>query len=91
MHQNKYYGKDGKEVNEDTYHKECDKYKCEKVDNVYYDDKGNVVTKAQYEDICGIENPQTGNKSATLFILLGLFAILGMLGYAKKNNVIAKI
>ena len=47
----KYYGKEGNEVDEKTYIKEC-KHVCEFTDNKYYGKNGNEVDKDTYNKEC---------------------------------------
>ena len=48
------YGKDGKVVDDNTYKAECEEKKptCEYKDHQYYNDKGEVTTKEEYEKKC---------------------------------------
>jgi len=52
-----YYGKDGKEVSESEYAKQCG---CRIIDGKYYGQRGNEITKEEYlvecPQICRIEN-----------------------------------
>ena len=60
-----YYGKDGQQVNKETYDKECGttptepkKYSCQVVDGKYYDKNGNVVDKTAYDKSCTPTEPK---------------------------------
>ena len=58
---NKYYGKDGKEVDKKTFNKECNN-SCEYVDGKYYGKDGSVVDKATYDKQCGHYCEVVGDK-----------------------------
>ncbi|MEI3508464.1 MAG: LPXTG cell wall anchor domain-containing protein [Bacilli bacterium] len=47
----KYYGKNGTEVDKKTYEKEC-KNSCEYIDGKYYGKAGNVVDEKTYKEEC---------------------------------------
>ena len=49
---NKYYGKDGKEVDKKTYNKECNR-SCEYENGKYYGKDGSEVDKKTYDKECG--------------------------------------
>lgn len=74
----KYYNKEGKEVTEEEYKKDCDtKNICKIVDGRYYDNDGNEVTKEAYEKACTVpENPKTGlNVNYLYAVLIPLVAL----------------
>ena len=53
---NKYYDSTGREVDEDTYKKDCG-YPCRKVNGIYYDNNANPVTKEEFDRVCGPDIP----------------------------------
>lgn len=58
--------------------------KCEFKNNVYYDNNGNVVSKQEYDRLCG--NPETGvNSTIVIVISVTLFAI-GCYTFLKKSK-----
>lgn len=48
----KFYGKDGREVDEVTYQQECEKHTCEKVGDKYFGKDGKVVSYETYQIEC---------------------------------------
>lgn len=76
-----YYGKNGKSISYLQYQKECETHSCEILDDgTHYDVNGNIVTAEEYKFSCetNIDNPQTGSKGISFFILLlgGMLTIL---------------
>lgn len=74
----KYYDKEGKEVTEEEYKKDCDTINiCKIVDGRYYDKDGKEVTKDAYEKACTVpENPKTGlNVNYLYAVLIPLVAL----------------
>ena len=79
------YNKNGLIVDDATYRNEC-LPKCQKIGDIFYDDKGNEVNEEEYNKICNvITNPDTGGISWPF--------ILFILGYEvlKRHNKINKI
>ncbi len=55
LFQNKYYGKNGEEVNELTYQKECEKHYCEILsDQTHYDSAGKETDELGYQKSCEV-------------------------------------
>ena len=84
-----YYGKNGTRISYLQYQKECETHFCEILDDgTHYDANGNIVTAEEYKFSCEteIENPQTGGKGISIFILLfcGMLTILIFL--VVRNN-----
>ena len=84
-----YYGKNGNSISYLQYQKECETHSCEILDDgTHYDANGNIVTAEEYKFSCEteIENPQTGGKGISIFILLlgGMLTILIFL--VVRNN-----
>lgn len=80
------YGKDGKVVNENTYKEQCNP-KCEKVGDLYYDHKGNIVNKNEYNTLCGtVENPKTGISLPVAFLTIISISGIFILNLTKKHN-----
>ncbi len=82
----KYYGKDGKEVDEATYKKECEKptpevHKCEKVNGKFYGKDGNVVDEATYKKECEKPTPTPEPETHSCEIVKGTY-------YGIKGNVV---
>ncbi len=48
----KYYGKDGKETDKETYLTECETHKCANVDGTYFDKDGKITDEETYEKQC---------------------------------------
>lgn len=63
--------------------KENNKYSCQKVKDVYYDKKGNVVTKIQYEKDCLPPNPDSGYKAP----FIGLLIVMGVIFFLKRKPI----
>lgn len=76
----KYYDKEGKEVTEEEYKKDCETKEvkiCKIEDGKYYDKEGKEVTKEAYEKACTVpENPKTGlNVNYLYAVLIPLVAL----------------
>lgn len=92
----KYYGKDGNVVNEETYFEDCCDYVCTVVDNKYYfNSKGKSVTYDEMLSDCSttetITNPQTGIDYGYILLPIGILSIIGIVKFSKKNTKIYKI
>ena len=49
---NKYYDKEGKEVDETEYNLQCKPHSCDKVNDNYFDKNGNLVSQEDYNKSC---------------------------------------
>lgn len=89
----KYYGKNGTQVNEEAYYEECCNYVCAVVDDKYYfDSKGNSVSYNEFMKDCGtIEGPQTGINYGFIILPIGILSMIAIVKFAKKNTKIYKI
>ena len=87
----KYYGKDGTEVDESTYKEECEPVRsCEFTDDKYYGKDGNEVDKATFDKECGEEVivPNTSSNVSTLGIVGGMSLLAtgaGLIAYRRKQ------
>ena len=88
----KYHGKDGKVTTEDDWKLMCQPHKCQVVGGKYFNDKGEIVTKAQYDKAC--TNPKTGLKETTkmyLYIFMGFGLIVLIIFGSKKFSKIRNV
>ena len=60
--------------------------KCKVVDGKYYDNNGNIVSKAAYEAACGIENPETGINTTIVVVITGTLLAIGCYAFFRKNK-----
>ena len=88
----KFYDENGKETTEDNWKIMCEPHKCQYLGGKYFNDKGAIVTKAEYDKAC--TNPKTGDKETIrMYIyIFGGFAltaaiILGSKKFAKISKV----
>ena len=88
----KFYDENGKETTEDNWKVMCEPHKCQYLGGKYFNDKGAIVTKAEYDKAC--TNPKTGDKETIRMYLyiFGGFAltvaiILGSRKFAKVNKI----
>lgn len=58
--------------------------KCEFKNNVYYDNNGNVVSKQEYDRLCG--NPATGVNSTIVIVISISLLTVGCYMFFKKNE-----
>lgn len=58
--------------------------KCEFKNNVYYDNNGNVVTKQEYDRLCG--NPETGVNSTVVIVISVTLFTVGCYTFLKKSK-----
>ena len=84
----KYYGKDGEEVDERTYRTTCEVHKCQIIGDIYFDDKGRIVSEDEFDAACNapIDNPQTGATMSYAFVATLLLGVFGGLKYLKRQN-----
>lgn len=91
----KYYGKNGSIVNEETYYEECCNYVCTVVDNKYYfNATGKSVSYDEMLEDCkthSITNPSTGIDYGYIILPIGIISIVAIIRFAKKNTKIYKI
>lgn len=73
---------------------------CDVIEGNYYDDEGNIVSKAEYDKVCSDktvtipedeENPQTGSVIPYVAIGGGMLAIAGVFLYSRKSNKMYKL
>ena len=84
-----YYGKNGNSISYLQYQKECETHSCEILDDgTHYDANGNIVTAEEYKFSCEteIENPQTGGKEISTFILLLGGTLIILIFLIVRNN-----
>ena len=60
--------------------------KCKVVDGKYYDNNGNIVSKAAYEAACGIENPETGINTTIVVVITGTLLAIGCYAFFRKTK-----
>ena len=83
-----YSDPEGKETTKEDYELKCKKHVCEKIGDNYFDDKGNPVTKEQFNKACPAgEIPKTGVSLPIISILvLSASGILLLLASKKSNK-----
>ena len=88
----KFYDENGKETTEDNWKVMCEPHKCQYLGGKYFNDKGAIVTKAEYDKAC--TNPKTGDKETLRMYgyIFGGFAltaaiVLGSRKFAKVNKI----
>lgn len=84
----KFYGKDGTEVTEEEYNKQCSKSCYKGEDGTYYDKNGQLTTEEQYIKEC---DPETGSFASYAVLAAGAFIALSAITIAKKHNKFYKI
>lgn len=82
-----YSDPEGKETTKEDYELKCKKHVCEKIGDNYFDDKGNPVTKEQFNKACPAgEIPKTGVSLPIISILVLSASGILLLFASKKSN-----
>lgn len=64
--------------------------KCKIIDGKYYDQKGNQVSKSDYDNVCQT-NVDTGSFAPIKFIIIGIISSVVIFIYVKKHHIIKKL